>query len=298
MLYHLPAIRDFVRADFNQSSASGFISNEEIDRWANEGYYKYVLMLMKAHQGYFETTALLDIVADTETIALPHNFTANEKSLLNTVLVEKVLSSSRVPLRYRKRYDQVNHTDGGGGAGETYLPTYDFRGNNLVLEPTPASSETDGIRIVFKALPPRLRSGTAQAGASSTITLDASADPRNDYYNDARIFIYSGTGSGQIRTISDYVGSTKVATVSSSWTTNPDSTSVFSTLIHDDFLEIFHELIPLYAAKKAFLKERSLNQKAHYDASALKELESQFVQFIDERTQGRKFVQPWHLEVF
>jgi len=297
MLFHLPAIRDYVRSEFNQASALGFISNDEIDRWANEGYYKYVLMLMKAHQGYFETSALLDIVANTETIALPQNFTANEKSLLDVVIVEKVVSGARIPLQYRKRYDQPNQTTG-GSAGETYLPTYDFRGNNLVLEPTPVSAETDGIRIIYKALPPRLRSGTASAGAASTITLDSSADPRNDYYNDNRIFIYSGTGAGQIRTISDYVGSTKVATVSSTWTTNPDSTSVFSTLIHDDFPEIFHELIPLFAAKKAFLKERSHNQKSSYDASCLKELESQFIKFVDERTQGRKFVQPFNIEIF
>lgn len=294
MLLHLPEIREYVWGEFNQASASGFLSNPDIDRWANEGYYKYALMLMKASQGYFETFADLDIVADAEAIALPHNFTATEKSLTDLVRVEKILSQSRVPLQFRRRYDEVNSTSA-GGSGETYLPTYDFRGNNLVLEPTPSTAETDAIRVIYKALPPRLRSSTAQAGAASTITLDASADPRDDYYNGARIYIVSGTGVGQLRVISDYVGSTKVATVSVAWGTQPTSSSIFSTLIHDDFPEIFHNLIPLYAAKKGFLKERSLNQKAHYDASALKELESQFFQFIEERTDARKFVQPFEI---
>jgi len=296
MLLHLPEIREYVRSEFNQASASGFISNDEIDRWANEALYKYALRLMKCSQGYFETTANLDIVADTETIALPTNF-SSQASLLNMVRVEKVLSDSRVPLSYRKRYDEAN-TISGAGSGDSYLPTYDFRGNNLVLEPTPASSATAGIRIVYKGLPPHLRSATAQAGGASTIALDASADPRDDYYNGAKIYIYSGTGIGQIRTISDYVGSTKVATVSAVWGTNPDSTSIFSTLIHDDFPEIFHPLIPMYATKKAFLKERSLNEKTHYDGSALKELENDFVKFIEERTESRKFVQPFHIELY
>ena len=68
--------------------------------------------------------------------------------------------------------------------------------------------------------------GTAQAGAANTITLDTGASAVDDYYNGLSVFITSGTGSGQLRTISDYVGSSKLATVSVNWTTNPDNTSV------------------------------------------------------------------------
>ena len=71
-----------------------------------------------------------------------------------------------------------------------------------------------------------IRSGTAQAGASTTITLDASASAVDDFYNNQAIFIVSGTGVGQGRFISDYDGTTKVATVAT-WGTNPDNTSVF-----------------------------------------------------------------------
>ncbi len=72
-----------------------------------------------------------------------------------------------------------------------------------------------------------MRENTAQAGAASTITLDASASAVDDYYNNKRVRIISGTGSSQNRLISDYDGITKVATVSSNWGTNPDATSVF-----------------------------------------------------------------------
>ena len=70
--------------------------------------------------------------------------------------------------------------------------------------------------------------GQAQAGASSSITLPTTFNPTDDIYNGLTITITSGTGAGQVRTISDYVGSTKVATVSSAWTTNPDATSIFT----------------------------------------------------------------------
>lgn len=71
--------------------------------------------------------------------------------------------------------------------------------------------------------------GTAQAGASGTITLAAGASATNSYYSGrgAIVFIRSGTGAGQDRPISAYVGSTKVASVTPNWTTAPDNTSVY-----------------------------------------------------------------------
>lgn len=72
-----------------------------------------------------------------------------------------------------------------------------------------------------------VRQNTAQAGGASTITLDTGASAVDDFYNNMYVTIVSGTGAGQSRKISDYVGSTKVATVSSAWSTQPDSTSVF-----------------------------------------------------------------------
>lgn len=75
-----------------------------------------------------------------------------------------------------------------------------------------------------------IRSNTAQAGAAGSITLDASASATDDFYNDNVVLITGGTGVGQVRRITDYVGSTKVATVKPNWTTNPDATSTFAVL--------------------------------------------------------------------
>lgn len=74
-----------------------------------------------------------------------------------------------------------------------------------------------------------VRSNTAQAGGATTITLDASASAVNDFYNDSVVYLTGGTGAGQARTITDYVGATKVATVAT-WGTNPDNTSTFAIL--------------------------------------------------------------------
>src|SRR5262249_17988062 len=65
-----------------------------------------------------------------------------------------------------------------------------------------------------------IRANTAQAGAATTITLDASASATDDFYNNDLIYLTGGTGAGQARFISDYVGATKVATVPT-WVTNP-----------------------------------------------------------------------------
>ena len=300
MLLHLPEQRARVRQDFQQESSTGFINDTEIDRWLNEGYYKYSVRLMLAAQGFFETTAGLDITNGQEAIALPYNF-LSDHSLQKMVRVERVLPTLRVPLKYRKRFDESNPTSGVAG-GQSYLPTYDFRGNNLILEPTPAfteanASQTAGLRIVYAALPPKLISGYPQAIGASTITLDSTADPRDDYYVGSKIYIVSGTGAGQIRTITGYVGSTQVATVDSAWTVSPLTSSVYSTLIHDDFPESFHELLPLYAVKMAFNKERSFGSSRAYDASALKEKEKEFVDFTANKTIARQFVQPFHPEL-
>ena len=72
-------------------------------------------------------------------------------------------------------------------------------------------------------------SGTAQAGAATTITLAAGASAVNDFYKNCGVYILSGIGAGQFRFISGYVGATKVATVAT-WGTNPDATSVYTLI--------------------------------------------------------------------
>lgn len=67
--------------------------------------------------------------------------------------------------------------------------------------------------------------GLAQAGAAGSITLPASASSTNDLYKGAIITVVYGTGAGQSRLCTGYVGSTKVASVDPNWAVTPDTTS-------------------------------------------------------------------------
>ena len=108
------------------------------------------------------------------------------------------------------------------------IPKYAFNidyhtNNSETLTPSAVSGN-----ITLTTTSSKHDTGTAQAGASTTITLKASSSSTNDYYNGLYITITGGTGSGQIRIIEDYVGSTKVVTVDRNWTVTPDATSTYS----------------------------------------------------------------------
>jgi len=82
--------------------------------------------------------------------------------------------------------------------------------------------------------------GLAQAGTSTTITLNANASSVDDCYNGQMIFIRSGTGQDQLAVVTDYVGSTKVATIKThtangQWAVVPDTTSAYVMMpAHND----------------------------------------------------------------
>lgn len=70
------------------------------------------------------------------------------------------------------------------------------------------------------------------SGSATALYLDSGASASDDYYNSCRVVIDSGTGAGQIQTITDYVGAGKLANVSPGWATNPATDSVFRIYRH------------------------------------------------------------------
>jgi hypothetical protein len=71
--------------------------------------------------------------------------------------------------------------------------------------------------------------GTATAGSAGSITLAAGASATDDAYVGMIISITSGTGSGSTGVITDYVGSTKVATVQATTASfTPGASSAYS----------------------------------------------------------------------
>lgn len=89
-------------------------------------------------------------------------------------------------------------------------------------------SEDSGLR------PMKTHPGTAQGGSSTTIVLAPNAASMDDFYNGAVVVVQTGeagTGLGgdyQTRVITDYAGSTRVATVSPAWASNPVNGSPYS----------------------------------------------------------------------
>lgn len=73
-----------------------------------------------------------------------------------------------------------------------------------------------------------VRDGQAQAGSSTTLTLDAGASAVDGFYANDVILLKVGTGAGQVNIIASYVGATKVATLLVPWVVTPDATSCFA----------------------------------------------------------------------
>lgn len=102
-------------------------------------------------------------------------------------------------------------------------------------------TSTSGAKTTVLTFSPRrlvsIRANTAQAGAAGSITLDAGASAKDDFYNGLLVLITNNDPSGaqyQLRRITDYVGSTKVASIGPNWTTNPSSASTFSILLPEN----------------------------------------------------------------
>ena len=111
-------------------------------------------------------------------------------------------------------------------------PCYYLWGNQIGLV-----NVSGNITIYYLKRVPDLHYGTVAALAATSLTFDATPNGSSandytvkridDYYIGAYVEIYSGTGVGQTRKTTDYVGSTKVATVAT-WDTNPDTSSLYA----------------------------------------------------------------------
>lgn len=97
----------------------------------------------------------------------------------------------------------------------------------------PATWGTDGKMVATPSYVGEFATGTATAGGASTLTNSAKTWATNQWCN-FQVRIVSGTGIGQVRTITSNTGT--VLTVSSAWTIQPDTTSVYAIEGNDDFL--------------------------------------------------------------
>lgn len=135
-----------VRILLNQKNpANSFWTDAELANYLNEAVRLYFLEAVQANEGYFTAKTDLNIVANTDTIALPTD-------CFQVKNVYKAVTNGFVSLPYRNNMTEGYSTQG-GSSSNTYLPYYYFQGNNLVLRPTPNFSETSGIRIEYVQFP-------------------------------------------------------------------------------------------------------------------------------------------------
>jgi|GEM_PF-2773979 len=122
------------------------------------------------------------------------------------------------------------------GTGEGYWDGTTFGGTSSVTGDVEGSVNAVNAAITLPSVPPTgygstvLHQGTAQAGSTNTVTLDAGAGATDDQYLFCTIALISGTGEGQAGVINGYNGATKVATVTNAWATPPDATTEFQVL--------------------------------------------------------------------
>jgi hypothetical protein len=110
----------------------------------------------------------------------------------------------------------------------------------------PSKPSGEIYRIWYTRRPVGLFYGTTAAGAATTITFPATPTfgelvALDDYYIGMKVY-----NNGETRVISDYVASTRVATVEAAWVTTPLNTHTMSLI--SPLPERLHSLIPDVAA--------------------------------------------------
>lgn len=163
------------------------------------------------------------------------------------------------PLIYKEIKDlNVEFPGWQGVVASTPMYYYYDKATKVVgLSPKPNATNAGAYLFLNGFHKPKiLHAGTATAGTTSSITLQAGSatamypSTTNDYYNDLYIEIYGGTGAGQRAKITDYVASTRVVTAT--FTTAPDATSIYGMV--PQIPEEAHNLMYLYAVADCWEK--------------------------------------------
>lgn len=124
-----------------------------------------------------------------------------------------------------------------GGAGGPGMKYWDLATNTwsaaLTMTGAPATPGTDCKLRSTPGLIGQFATGTATAGAASTLTSSAKTWTVNQWAN-AQVRITAGTGAGQVRTIASNTAT--ALTVTANWTVNPDATSQYVIEGNDGYL--------------------------------------------------------------
>lgn len=127
---------------------------------------------------------------------------------------------------------------GNGSVAAGSFRKYDYATNTWTsLAVMPASFGTDAKLVSTPSIVDndfrQFATGTATGGTTTTLVQTGKTWTASQWIN-SQVRILSGTGAGQIRTIS--ANTVDTLTVSAAWTTNPDATSQYAIEGNDDFI--------------------------------------------------------------
>lgn len=141
----LGALRGRVRSYLDEPTAA-FWSDAELNNYINQAYFYNYMELVDAYENYFAQVVSINIVAGTDTYALPANFDKIR-------LLERVVDNAvTIPLQEFNRIEASNLINT-FTATNLFLPTYRFSGGNFILEPMPQVSITNGLRLEYVPAP-------------------------------------------------------------------------------------------------------------------------------------------------
>lgn len=146
-------VRNFLNSP---NPANSFWTDQELTEYLNEAVRLYFAEVSHVNEGQFTTKTALNIVANTETVALPTD-------CFVVKALRKKSASDWLILDYVNDITNSYSTQGGSGS-DTFVPYYFFRGNSLVLRPTPNFSETAGLELEYMQFPDML------AGAADSLS--------------------------------------------------------------------------------------------------------------------------------
>jgi hypothetical protein len=140
-----------VRGMLSQSNRNNsFWSDEDLMEYINEAVRLYFVEVTHSNEGLFTTTADLNIALDTETVALPTD-------CFEVKNLWKKVSNGYELLTYSNAGE--SYSTQGGTSSTAYFPSFHFRGNSLVLRPTPNFAETAGLKLEYIQFPETMING-------------------------------------------------------------------------------------------------------------------------------------------
>lgn len=138
-----------VRTQLNQRDpTNSFWTDVELLGYLNDAISIYFLEAAQANEGYFTTTSDLNITSGSNTVTLPTD-------CFQVKILYKKLNDGYAVCPYNNSVTQGYSTQGGSEPG-SFIPTYKFQGNSLVLNPTPNFSETAGLRLEYIQFPDQM----------------------------------------------------------------------------------------------------------------------------------------------